>query len=294
MFWRSKPQATSPREAFGRLSDSRWLKVLQRSIKEPVIDGIRLPGFPAEDLQSQTVGSAYDRTLQEASNFYTYVKAVCARNGKPIQPGTEILDFGVSWGRILRFFLKDVDAANLHGVDTSARYLDAARQTGVPGLLHQMDPMGRLPYGDRALDLAYAYSVFTHLPEHVQDHWLADIARTLRPGGLLIATVEPPRFIDYFAAPDAEAKALHPWNAWNAAMTRKIRGDATLQPRLQSNGFVYIPQQEGGDGTGEMYGDCVMTQAYVRQHWGRWFDVVEYLDDPKRFWQAVVVARARS
>lgn len=290
MFWRPRPQPTSPREAFGHLSDSRWLKVLQRSIAEPVIDGITLPGFPAAELQSQTVGSAYDKTLSEASNFYTYVKAACAKNGKPIQPGTEILDFGVSWGRIIRFFMKDVDAATLHGVDTSARYLDAARQTGVPGQLHQIAPMGQLPYSEGAFDLAYAYSVFTHLPEHVQDHWLADIARTLRPGALLIATVEPPRFLDHFTALDAEDQSLHPWHA---SMARKIRSDSGLKTRLQSSGFVYIPQKEGGDGSGESYGDCVMTQAYVREHWGRWFDIVDYLDDPKRFWQAVVVARVR-
>lgn len=290
MFWRPRPQPTTPREAFGRLSDSRWLKVLQRSITSPVIDGISLPGFPAAEMQSHTVGSAYDKTLSEASNFYTYVKAACANNGKPIQPGTEILDFGVSWGRIIRFFMKDVDAATLHGVDTSSKYLDAARETGVPGQLHQIDPMGSLPYSGHAFDLAYAYSVFTHLPEHVQDHWLADIARTLRPGALLIATVEPPRFLDYFAALDVEDKSLHPWHA---SMARKIRSDAGLKTRLQSNGFVYIPQKEGSDGSGESYGDCVMTKAYVQQHWGRWFDIVDYLDDPKRFWQAVVVARVR-
>src|SRR4051812_6545111 len=102
MFWRRSPNPTSPREAFWHLSDSRWLKVLQRSITEPVIDTIKLPGFPAEELQSHTVGSAYEKTMAEASNFYTFVKAACARNGKPIQPGTEILDFGVSWGRIIR------------------------------------------------------------------------------------------------------------------------------------------------------------------------------------------------
>ncbi|MEJ5992281.1 class I SAM-dependent methyltransferase [Ramlibacter sp. PS3R-8] len=266
------------------------MKVLQRSIKEPVIDGIRLPGFPPAELQVYTVGSAFDKTLSEASNFYAHVKAACARNGKPIRPGTEILDFGVSWGRVIRFFLKDVDAATLHGVDTSAKFLDAARQTGIPGHLHQIDPMGRLPYDDRAFDLAFAYSVFTHLPEHVQDHWLADIARTLRPGALLIATVEPPRFLDYFAALDVEDKSLHPWQA---SMARKIRSDGGLKARLQADGYVYIPEKEGTDGSGETYGDCVMTKAYVQQHWGRWFDIVEFLDDPKRFWQAVVVARVR-
>lgn len=277
----------SARQVFGRLSDERWLKVLQRSIKDPVIDGFRLPGFPPEHLQSKTVGSAYDHALREACNFYSYVKDVCAKHASPVRPGTEILDFGVSWGRIIRFFLKDVDPATLHGVDISPEFLGAARDTGVPGHLHQIQPLGRLPYPDGAFDLVYAYSVFTHLPEHVQDHWLAEISRTLKPGGLLVATVEPPRFLDYFAPLDPADKKLHPWHAM---MARKIQADPGMKARLQDNGFVYIPDR---DGVNEVYGDCVMTPAYVRDHWGRYLEVVDFLDDPKRFWQAVVVARKR-
>jgi SAM-dependent methyltransferase len=281
-------QSRSARQVFGQISDSRWLKILKRSIKESVVDGVHLPGFPAEELQRRTVGSSNDHTLGEAFAFYTYAKEVCARHGIPVRPGSEILDFGVSWGRIIRFFLKDVDPETLHGVDTNADFLGAARQTGIPGHLHQIDPLGRLPYAERSFDLVYAYSVFTHLPEHVQDHWLAEIARTLKPGTLLITTVEPPRFLDYFAPLDPEDKTLHPWHAM---MARKIRADPGLKVRLQDSGFVYIPTRD--DGAKEVYGDCVMTPAYVREHWGQWFEVIDYLDDPRRFWQAVVVARVR-
>jgi SAM-dependent methyltransferase len=290
MIWPFRPRPTTPLEAFGPLSDARWLKVLLRSINAPEIGGIRLPGFPPPEMQSSTVGSAYKSTLREAHNFYVFVKAACARHATAIHAGTQVLDFGVSWGRILRFFLKDVDPQSLHGVDVSSVFLEAARNTGVPGHLHQIEPLGRLPYADRELDLAYAYSVFTHLPEHVQDHWLAEIARTLRPGSLLVATVEPPRFLDYFAHIDSQDKSLHPWHA---AMARKIQADPGLKARLDAGGFIYLPSTDGSDGAGETYGDCVMTPEYVRRHWGQWFDVVEYVDDPKRFWQAVVVARRK-
>lgn len=287
MFFKKKtPQpARSAREAFGTLSDPKWLRVLKRSIKEPVIDGVRLPGFPPAELQSHTVGSAFDRTLVEAGNFYKYAKSACATHGHPIEPNSQILDFGVSWGRIIRFFMKDVEPDNLHGVDVDAKYLEAARETGVPGSLHRIDPLGRLPYDDGKFDLVYAYSVFTHLPENVQDHWLAEIARTLKPGGLLIATVEPPRFIDYFLRLRPEDKKLHPWHA---SLARKIHADGGMKARLQDKGFVYIPDR---DGLNETYGDCAMTPAYAREHWGQYLEVLDFLDDRSRFWQAVVVAR---
>ena len=66
------------------------------------------------------------------------------------------------------------------------------------------------------------------------------------------------------------------------------RADPALKSRLQDRGLRYIPL---GDGIDEVYGDCVMTPAYVREHWGRSFEVLEFLDDPARFWQAVVVVR---
>ena len=278
------------REAFGRLNDSRWLKILKRSIDEPLINGVRLPGFPPPELQSGTVGSARERALDDAFGFYTYIKDACARHATALGPSSEILDFGVSWGRILRFFLKDVDPERLHGVDTSADFLRAARETAVPGQLHQIDPLGSLPYAERSFDLVYAYSVFTHLPEHIQDHWLSEIARTLKPGALFIATVEPPRFLEFFDRLNPEDKTLHPWHA---DMAKKIRADSGLKARLHTNGYVYIPTNPDGEATGEVYGDCVMTSAYVRERWGQLFEIIDYLDDADRFWQAVVVARKR-
>lgn len=275
------------RDVFGRVSDSRWLKVLKRSITEPIIKGVSFPRFPSAELQSHTVGSSGEHTLKEAFLFYTYLKEVCRSNRTPVRPGFQILDFGVSWGRIIRFFLKDVDPQTLHGVDTSKEFLDSARNAGVPGQLHEISPLGRLPYENESFDLVYAYSVFTHLPEHVQDHWLQEIQRTLKRGAILVATVEPPRFLEFFAHLDPTDAKLHPWHA---AMARKIQSDPGMASRLESSGFVYIPD---GDGVDEVYGDCVMTETYAREHWGRYFEVSEWLDDRKRFWQAVVAARKR-
>lgn len=276
------------RKVFGHMTDRQWLKVLDRSRTQSVIKGVKLPGFAPAAIQSHTVGATDFAALYGASQFYSYVKAVCAQYGKPIIPGTHILDFGVGWGRILRFFLKDVDPETLHGVDISEEYLQAARDTGVPGYLHQIEPLGRLPHADSSLDVVYAYSVFTHLPERVQDHWLPEIERVLKPGGLFFATVEPPRFLDYFTNLDVAREDLHHWQALTA---RKVQRDPTLRARLEQHGFVYIPFTADPD---EVFGDCVMTSQYASEHWGRHFEILEFLDDEQRFWQAVVVARKRN
>jgi SAM-dependent methyltransferase len=46
----------------------------------------------------------------------------------------------------------------------------------------------RFPYDDEEFDLVIATSVYTHLLEAEADHYLAESARVLRPGGSLFAT----------------------------------------------------------------------------------------------------------
>ncbi len=56
-----------------------------------------------------------------------------------------------------------------------------------PGGAH---PAGeyRFPYDDEEFDLVIATSVYTHLLEKEADHYIAESARVLRPGGRLFAT----------------------------------------------------------------------------------------------------------
>jgi SAM-dependent methyltransferase len=46
----------------------------------------------------------------------------------------------------------------------------------------------RFPYADARFDLAFACSVFTHLMPDAAEHYLAEIARVLRPGGRCLIT----------------------------------------------------------------------------------------------------------
>jgi SAM-dependent methyltransferase len=271
-------------DVIAALSDDEWLSALQHSIQDRSYRGMRLPGFPSDELQSRSVGSAGEHTLREAFNFYIFAKAACQQHDAPISARTRILDFGLGWGRIVRFFMRET--SHLFGVDTDEEMLAACRGTDCPASVSKIDPLGSLPYDSGSFDLVYAYSVFTHLPEDVQDRWLAEIKRVLRPGGMFIATVEPPRFIDTFLSTDLTRAGIHPWHR---AMATKIQGNPSLKETLDANGFVYIPTY--GDRP-ETYGDSVSVPSYVRSHWSEFFEVLDYLDDPERFWQAVVTARA--
>src|SRR5271165_4962721 len=76
-----------------------------------------LPGLPDEKMQSGFVGSTGDATLWEGFHAYQLFKRLFEENVGAFEGRRTILDFGCGWGRIIRFFLKDVEGETLWGVD---------------------------------------------------------------------------------------------------------------------------------------------------------------------------------
>ncbi len=258
-----------------RLDDQSWLALLEQSCADK---SLGLPGFPSDDLQTSWIGSADAASIREVFPFYQLIKRQANFDDGPI------LDFGSGYGRITRFFLNDVRPEQLYGVDTDTKILEECRLGGTPGNFFSIQPLGTLPFADKFFSVVYAYSVFTHLPEPVQDRWLAEIHRVLKPRGLFVATVEPPRILDYFLSLDSTKDGLHPWAKM---MAEKTQGDPSIKATLDTKGFAYVNGSE-------VYGDAFMTPGYVRHHWGKWFEIAEHLDDATLLTQAVVTARARA
>ena len=276
------PQVTSSLPLrFRMLDDKAWLKLLTQSIRKPRIHDVDFPGFPSPELQAEFVGSANEATLKEAFGFYVLVKQQARAIGAPLRPGSRFLDFGCGWGRFLRFFWKDVDVENLYGCDVNELIVDACRALNVPGQIDLIEPLGSLPYSDEFFDGMMAYSVFTHLPELVHLHWMRELARVARRGSTFCFTVEPRRFIDFIGTVPANSSV-----DW-------YRRLSSFKPRIpeflrsfDSGQLVFMPTNEGVEAT---YGDAVVPLSFIQEHWSPFFRVVSYIDDPRRFWQAVVV-----
>lgn len=275
-------------EAARKVGDAEWLELLLRSINEPQIDGIEFPRFPPSQVQVKFVGSSFASALHEAYEFYVLVKEYAAALGMPIRRDSRFLDFGCGWGRFLRFFWKDVDPTNLHGCDVLPEILDVCRETDVPGQLANIEPGGRLPYPDHHFDAIMAYSVFTHLPEAAHLHWMQELARVARPGCVFCLTLEPRRFIDFVAdiPPDTTS-------GWLRNLAR-FSGLATeLRRKFDAGEIAYLPTGGGGTLTEDVYGDAVVPLVYIERAWSSHFAVHAYIDDPNRFWQAVLVVQKR-
>jgi ubiquinone/menaquinone biosynthesis C-methylase UbiE len=85
-------------------------------------------------------------------------------------------------------FLRDLQAtfprAALAGVDLSSAYLDKARRRSGLGMVQAN--VEALPFADGALDAVSCVYLFHELPPRVRPLVAASIARTLKPGGVLV------------------------------------------------------------------------------------------------------------
>src|SRR4051794_30346037 len=111
-----------------------------------------------------------------------FVTAVAALG---LRPGDAVLDAGCGTGRALPALRAAVGpGGTVLGADLTAAMLEAAVRAGRggSGLLVQADA-ARLPLRPGALDAVFAAGLVSHLSRPGPD--LAELARVVRPGGLL-------------------------------------------------------------------------------------------------------------
>jgi SAM-dependent methyltransferase len=269
------------------ISDDKWFEMLLKSIKNRTVDGVEFPGFPTEALQAQFVGSSNESALLEGFEFYRLVKGYSAALGKPFDNATKFLDFGCGWGRYLRIFKKDIAEKNLFGVDIDPTILDECRINQVPGELSRIFPDGKLPYPDSFFDCVIAYSVFTHLPEDIHNHWIQEITRVSKPGCVFVLTLESIRFLDFVE----DLGRTEPTTNWHRGLSQFAGNVPAYRDAYSKGEFVYLPTGGGDFRSADVYGDAVVSRNYVEHSWGGLFNIIDYIDEPARFWQAVLIAQ---
>jgi SAM-dependent methyltransferase len=277
----------NPRERFGGASDRFWRWLILRGAQRRYGLEQALPGVPADEMQRNWTGSSGESTLQEAFDFYRLVVERARAHGRPIGRDTRVLDFGCGWGRIIRFFLRDVDPWHLHGCDCYPEALVQARRNSRWGHFILTDPRPPAPLRDASFDVIYLYSVFSHLAESIHLDWLREFHRLLRPGGLLVATTRKRAFI-------LECAALRAWSTVPAFATggaASFRDTEETLRRYDAGEFCHSPTGGGGVLADSFYGETCIPKAYIEREWGKLFTVREFLDADPRCPQAVAVAQ---
>src|SRR5687768_701939 len=111
---RALEDGTMPCELFGSVDDHTWLWAFTEGYRESSALREYLPGFPPEKQQMLTNGTAGDTAMKDGHRIYQVFRDLYETHRGPLEEA-DVLDFGCGWGRVTRFFLKDVVPHRLWG-----------------------------------------------------------------------------------------------------------------------------------------------------------------------------------
>jgi SAM-dependent methyltransferase len=215
-----------------------------------------LPDMPDPALQELWNGASGLTLAAMGAGFYGKLRQRFGEHGRVPLAGARVLDFGCGWGRLTRFLARDVDPGALHGCDPVQMILDVCRQTRVPATVARSEFVPeRLPF-EGPFDLAFAFSVFTHLSEPAHESALRALHAGLAPEAILVVTVRPPGY-------------LHVSPLLRPTPMRSGEARYLFVPHAAEDSH---PQYGGGEMT---YGETVITLPYVRERWAPLFELLE-------------------
>lgn len=193
------------------------------------------------------------------------VATTVAKMGGDIRSAERVLDFGCGCGRTLIWLIREYQTVEFHGADVDREAVSWCRKHLPSAYFATNLPAPPLLYPDQHFGLIYCVSVFTHLNEAMQDAWLAELKRILRPGGFLLITVHGQNATAGLAPADLEL--------------------------LRTTGFLHKQSRKLKGIVPDWYNTTWHSQEYVRARVSKLFPTVAYETVPNGL-QDIIIAQA--
>lgn len=244
--------------------------------------------MPPEEIQLKFTGTTGINTLRQAFDFYLLIKSYLAKSNIELEK-IKVLDFGVGWGRIIRFFTKDIVKDHLFGVDVLPDIIELCSQLIKNAIFYTIDPLPPLKeFSNESLDLIYAYSVFSHLNEDSTSAWFEEFNRILKKGGLLVVTTRSRSFINYCASIEAVT-------SYQKILKQSFTdNDGELLNAYDNGYFVYVPIGGGGILTKDFYGESCIPELYFENKFSHLYYIESFIENfPSEPTQSVAILRKK-
>jgi SAM-dependent methyltransferase len=247
------------------------------------------PPNPPEQLQMQFVGLSFEKAYSEAETFVSAVEQSLRAAGHPGLADSKVFDFGSGWGRISRVLLTKVAPERLFAADVD-RDMTALVNVSLPGInAMTVTPMPPTVLGTGSMDVAVAFSVFSHLSGAAHEAWAHEIGRLVRPGGIVAVTVLGEDFINVVAGAQ-EAVARGEADDFSASMADVFPDVAAARAGFHSDQVQFGATGGGGVRTSDYYGWAAASRGCVERIWGEaGMDLVRWEPAHQLFPQALAV-----
>jgi SAM-dependent methyltransferase len=237
--------------------------------------------------------STVDRELYHGARHYDWwlsglldylkIKDAINKYKTPLKQGDAFYEMGCASGRVLRHFSAQENEIEVWGSDINSRHIEWMRLNLAHNIkIFQNTILPQLPIESGSIDVACAFSVFTHIDD-LDFAWLAEIRRILKKDGIFYVTIHSedtwknlkpdhqiyinllamaPQIIDYkidenfLAGPLPKDKTVFKWPANN----------------YNTNVFH--------------------TKSYVLREWARFFDVKEIIPAGSAYQDVVILQKA--
>lgn len=286
------------------MSVEQWMTLNRTEIFEDPSLLRYVSPFPPKELMCNVSGLHSE--MDFAAHGTDIYRALTLASKKLLSEYEAILDFGCGCGRLARMFMNHSN--EISGCDIDSRHVDWVNKnlTFMTAKLSKVTPP--IPYFDNEFDAVISISIFTHLNEKSQDQFLAELYRICSPGGRLFITVHGKRALDralnepsilhmldmdksrFQKAQEDFSANQHAFILQQGHLTtsaRKLSLFEKIGNWVQKNSLKKIIDEPFE------YGISFVPESYLRVHWGKWFEVVDYHYGGIHDFQDIVVLTPR-
>jgi ubiquinone/menaquinone biosynthesis C-methylase UbiE len=272
-----------------------WFELVCKSYLTPPVsyNGKTLPVFPSDTIQANTTGQSGIATLREAFIFYKNCINTFKELDKPVTDGNRILDFGVGWGRIARFFLRETPLSNIHGVDVTPEFTAICRDTFQSENFVTCQPQPPTSLPDNNYDFIVGYSVFSHLSEDTCMAWMKEFDRILKPDGIVAITTRGRPFFDFCESQKVKKTGIKlllqkllgekkPFG-YLEALGRLFKNFDEARAKYDRGEFVHSNIQGVGGGGSlntTFYGETFIPETYARRAYAPILKLEKFMYEP--------------
>lgn len=180
---------------------------------------------------------------------------------KPVSEST-VLDWGCALGGVAILIDSELSPREMHAADVDPHSIFWLQQNWSRITSAQLEFGKGLPYRADYFDVVIGISVFTHLNPAEQAHYLRELHRITRQGGILLLTVAS-YFACDFNAEHLRDPSLHPRSR------SRLKDEGTIFARYKEK---TLREMEFAD-DGADYGMCYHSREAIHSLFGAFFEI---------------------